>query len=126
MADAVRRRVQQELGLTLDDLWLVLPTFRYRAEMGGVVENEMCPVFVATTEDAVRLDPDEVDDHEWVDWPTFRAERPRRHPRHQPVVHRAGDAAAGGPGQRPGRGPDGTPGRGPRLIGSEPRAAPMR
>ena len=79
IGDAVRRRVGQELGLTLDDLWLVLPPFRYRAEMDGVVENEMCPVFVATTMDAVRLDPEEVDDHEWVDWPTFRDERPRRH-----------------------------------------------
>ena len=72
IADAVRRRVGQELGLTLDDLRLVLPAFRYRAEMNGVVENEMCPVFVATTKDAVRLDPEEVDDHEWVDWATFR------------------------------------------------------
>ena len=63
IADAVRRRVHQELGLTLDDLRLVLPAFRYRAMMdNGVTENEMCPVFVATTKDAVRLDPEEVDD----------------------------------------------------------------
>lgn len=74
IADAVRRRVEQEIGVTLDDLRLVLPTFRYRAVMdNGVTENEMCPVFVATTKDAVRLDPEEVDDHEWVDWPSFRA-----------------------------------------------------
>jgi isopentenyl-diphosphate delta-isomerase len=72
--DAVRRRVEQEVGLTLDDLRLVLPAFRYRAVMdNGVAENEMCPVFVATTRDAVRLDPEEVEDHEWVDWPSFRA-----------------------------------------------------
>ncbi len=71
--DAVRRRVEQELGVTLDDLRLVLPRFRYRAVMdNGVTENEMCPVFVATTKDAVRLDPEEVDDHEWVDWAEFR------------------------------------------------------
>ena len=53
----------------------MLPGFRYRAVMdNGVTENEMCPVFVATTRDAVRLDPEEVDDHEWVDWPEFRAD----------------------------------------------------
>lgn len=74
IAEAVRRRVRQELGLSLDDLRLVLPAFRYRAEMDGVVENEMCPVFLATTRDAVRLDPEEVDDHAWVDWSTFRTE----------------------------------------------------
>ena len=41
----------------------MLPRFRYRAVMDdGVVENEMCPVFVATTTDEVRPDPDEVED----------------------------------------------------------------
>ena len=46
LEDAVRRRVEQELGTTVTDLRLVLPRFRYRAEQDGVVENEMCPVFV--------------------------------------------------------------------------------
>ena len=53
---------------------LVLPGFRYRAVMdNGVTENEMCPVFVATTRDTVRADPEEVEDHRWVDWTSFRA-----------------------------------------------------
>ena len=104
--DAVRRRVGQELGLTLDDLRLVLPGFRYRAVMdNGVTENEMCPVFVATTRDAVRLDPEEVDDHEWVDWPEFRAGVLDGTPRRQQLVRRAGHRAARGPARGPGRGP---------------------
>jgi isopentenyl-diphosphate Delta-isomerase len=73
LEDAVRRRVEQELGIGLDRLVLVLPAFRYRAEMDGVVENEMCPVYVATTGDAVRPDPDEVDDAVWEPWADFRA-----------------------------------------------------
>ena len=104
--DAVRRRVGQELGLTLDDLRLVLPAFRYRAVMdNGVVENEMCPVFVATTSDAARLDPEEVDDHEWVDWPDFRAEVLDGSRDVSPLVRRAGHGAARGPARCPGRGP---------------------
>ena len=72
LGDAVRRRVGQELGVTLDHLTLVLPRFRYRAVLDGVVENEMCPVYVATTSDAVRPDPDEVDDTRWEPWADFR------------------------------------------------------
>lgn len=72
--DAVRRRARDELGLELVDLRLVLPAFRYRAEMpDGVVENEMCPVFTARTEQPVAPDPDEVDSVEWVAWPELRA-----------------------------------------------------
>jgi isopentenyl-diphosphate delta-isomerase len=74
LAEAVRRRAARELGLRLEAMSLVLPAFRYRAVMAdGTVENEMCPVFVATTADAVRPDPEEVDDFAWVPWPEFRA-----------------------------------------------------
>ena len=73
--DAVRRRVRQELGLVLEAPRLVLPEFRYRAVMpDGVVENEMCPVLVAVTDEAPEPDPSEVDDLAWLDWATFRAD----------------------------------------------------
>jgi isopentenyl-diphosphate Delta-isomerase len=73
IAEAVRRRAEQELGIVIDDVRLALPTFRYRAVMpDGVVENEMCPVFVATTANDVRPDPAEVEAYVWVDWPEFR------------------------------------------------------
>jgi isopentenyl-diphosphate Delta-isomerase len=74
MADAVRRRGLAELGVRLVDVRLLLPAFRYRAVMpDGTVENEMCPVFTAIADSEVRPVPDEVDDVEWVPWPTFRA-----------------------------------------------------
>lgn len=73
IAEAVQRRTHQELGLRLDDVQLVLPGFRYVATMaGGVRENEMCPVYVATTRDQARPDPEEVDSHRWVAWADFR------------------------------------------------------
>ena len=73
--DAVRRRLRQELGLEVSDLHAVLPDFRYRAVMSdGVVENEVCPVYVAHCADPGSLapDPDEVVEHEWVHWARFR------------------------------------------------------
>ena len=72
---AVTRRTEQELGIELTDVRVVLPDFRYRAVMDdGTVENEICPVYVATLEDPASIAPDpaEVADHMWVDWSTFR------------------------------------------------------
>jgi len=46
--DAVRRRLASELGLVAQSLSLALADFAYRArDANGVVENEVCPVFVA-------------------------------------------------------------------------------
>ena len=73
LEDAVRRRVEQELGTTVTGLRLVLPRFRYRAEQEGVVENEMCPVFVGSAAGPVVPAPDEVDEARWVPWQAFRA-----------------------------------------------------
>ncbi len=75
LGEAVGRRVEQELGLRVSDVRLVLPAFRYRAVMAdGTVENEMCPVLVATCErpEEARPDPDEVDATDWVPWSDFR------------------------------------------------------
>ena len=74
LAEAAVRRADQELGLRLEDVRLVLPRFRYRAEMDGVVENEMCPVLVARAGgDHLALDPDEVDDARWESWADLSA-----------------------------------------------------
>jgi len=69
---AVRRRVKQELGITINDLMLVLPDFRYRAVMDdGMVEHEMCPVFRAISCSPPSPDPVEVERISWVEWNAF-------------------------------------------------------
>ena len=75
LAEAVRRRARSELGVEVRSLRLVLPDFRYRAVMNGLVEHELCPVFVGfVDDDALAADPQEVDDAQWVPWEQFRRE----------------------------------------------------
>lgn len=65
--DAVHRRGREELGTGLEDVRCLLPDFHYRAvDPRGVVENELCPVFVATFDGYLSPDADEVEDLRWV------------------------------------------------------------
>lgn len=67
MPDAIRRHARHELGITVDDLEVLLPDFRYTAtDADGVVENEVCPVWFATTTDEVVPNPDEAMDLAWI------------------------------------------------------------
>ncbi len=74
---AARRRGREELGIDPFDLAVVLPDYRYRAELDGIVENELCPVLVGRVDPAtLRPDPSEVAATRWVDWERFLAELP--------------------------------------------------
>jgi len=70
---AARRRMKDELGIVNADIRMMLPHYRYRAEKDGIVENELCPVMVALSDDPVVPNPDEVEAIEWVPWKEFVA-----------------------------------------------------
>lgn len=73
-AQAVVRRVGQELGVGIADLRCVLPDFRYQAVASdGVMENELCPVYVGRAAGIIDPDPDEVMDLLWAPWHQVRA-----------------------------------------------------
>ncbi|QEV99665.1 isopentenyl-diphosphate Delta-isomerase [Microbacterium caowuchunii] len=68
LLQAVHRRAEFELGLALTQIQLALPLFRYRAtDASGVVEHEVCPVYIARAEGEPVLNPLEVVDARWVD-----------------------------------------------------------
>ncbi len=76
MKEAIVRRVREELGLDLNPeaMGCVIPDFCYRAtDASGIVENELCPVYLALLDDPEEIvelypDPDEVEDVAWVGW----------------------------------------------------------
>ncbi|KQM16190.1 isopentenyl-diphosphate delta-isomerase [Plantibacter sp. Leaf171] len=66
--DAVLRRASAELGLPISAPHLVLPDFRYRAvDASGVVEYEICPVYVAYTDAVPEPNPAEVMEWAWAE-----------------------------------------------------------
>lgn len=74
-AHAVRRRAGEELGIAAERLVSVknvVPDFRYRAvDSSGIVENEICPVFIVRVGEGgdELLDPNaaEVDSWFWIE-----------------------------------------------------------
>lgn len=72
--DAAKRRSEFELGIKLDKIYEILPDFSYRAEMYGIVENEICPVLVAFTDKKPIVNKNEVEDTKWVNWQDFLKE----------------------------------------------------
>jgi isopentenyl-diphosphate delta-isomerase len=69
---AVRRRVTDELGMAVTEMVCSLPDFRYRAiDASGVVENEVCPVYVGRVSGEPVVDPAEVAEWRWSSWEAF-------------------------------------------------------
>lgn len=78
--NAIRRRAQEELGMSVGDIKVVLPNYRYKTPpFNGIVENEVCPVFVARMAKDPNPNPDEVEDIVWMDWKEY-AEDVKTHP----------------------------------------------
>jgi isopentenyl-diphosphate delta-isomerase len=70
--DAIERRLDYELGMSAENIQVVLPRHIYRAPaFRGIVEHEFCPVFVARTVGRPRPNPVEVTDYRWMPWREF-------------------------------------------------------
>jgi isopentenyl-diphosphate Delta-isomerase len=71
--DAAKRRIQDELGMTV--VWIEeAAPYRYQFSKDGVMENEICPIHIAYTEDEPVINPDEVEAIEWISWDDFLEE----------------------------------------------------
>ena len=68
--DGIVRRVREELGCEIKDLKKV-SDYRYRFERDGMVENEICPVYMATIDGEVAPNSKEVQAWGWFEWQDF-------------------------------------------------------
>lgn len=69
--DTIKRRVKYEIGFEDFDFFEILPDFQYKATFNGVMENEVCPVWVGFSDNEPVLNPEEVNAIKWVDWCEF-------------------------------------------------------
>ena len=80
LREAVTRRLDEELGLTPRRLGVAIADFAYQAAMvDGTTEHELCPVLIASVDHEPAVDPEEVDDAEWISWESL-VERVRAAP----------------------------------------------
>lgn len=70
--DAIKRRLQFELGMTAHTYVEILPTYTYKTPpYNGIIDHEFCPVYGALTDDQPVLNPNEVTDYRWLTWQEF-------------------------------------------------------
>jgi isopentenyl-diphosphate delta-isomerase len=67
---AIRRRCQFELGIgDVREIDILLPDYRYKTPaFNGIIENEICPVYIATVIQEPKLNPEEVSEYKWINW----------------------------------------------------------
>lgn len=72
MEQAITRRVDYELGMTISNLRVVNPTYTYQTPaFNGIIEHEFCPIYIATASSSPRPNPEEVSDLAWISWEEF-------------------------------------------------------
>ena len=72
MEDAIRRRLDYELGMGAIDLVCALPDYRYQTPpFRGIVENEICPVYLGRTSNEPKPNSEEVAAYRWISWENF-------------------------------------------------------
>ncbi len=68
LIDTAAQRLAYEMGITDATLQVLLSDFRYRCEMNGIWENEICPVLVGITNQEPIINKDEVEAYQWMQW----------------------------------------------------------
>jgi isopentenyl-diphosphate Delta-isomerase len=69
---AISRRARDELGMSLIDIAVALPDYRYKTPpFNGIIENEICPVYLARLGNGPAPNPVEVEAYKWMAWQDY-------------------------------------------------------
>ena len=69
--DAAKRRAEFELGISEVEIFEILSDFRYKVELYGIVENEICPLLIGFSDQEPIINKDEVEKIAWILWKEF-------------------------------------------------------
>ncbi len=72
--DAAKRHLKLELDIDEVKIFEVISDYRYKTEMNGIFENEICPVLIGFTGELPFANSDEVEDIKWIPWNEFLEE----------------------------------------------------
>jgi len=82
--DAAKRRLRFELGISDADIFEIISDFRYKVELDGIMENEICPVLVGFSDQKLTINKDEVKEIKWIRWENFTEELKKRSNKYSP------------------------------------------
>lgn len=68
--DGVYRHGKFELGMTLQKLYFI-DSYRYKFALNNIIENEICPIYLALSNDDIRINKDEVEEIKLFQWNDF-------------------------------------------------------
>lgn len=72
MIEAMKRRVDYELGMQAKDFQILIPDYKYQTPpFNGIIENEFCPVYIARAATQPQPNPEETADFTWLDWQDY-------------------------------------------------------
>ena len=63
-----------ELGIDSVDVFEVISDYRYKVEMNGIWENEICPIIVCFTDKKPITNKKEIENIRWIPWQEFLKE----------------------------------------------------
>lgn len=72
--EAAARRMFYEIGIDDAEIFEVVPDYRYKVQMNGIYENEICPILVCFTDKKPAINKDEIENICWMRWQTFLKE----------------------------------------------------